>query len=160
MHRYVHLCSRCVPLSVTALLPALKLVDCNKNCLFVVPCYCLSSLRAFCLCACAPPDNDLEPGLSRAGDKEPREDHQAPHRCGLVDVFQYRWQPSRHHLQGQEGPPDGAALRIAAEGTAVCTCALLLLLLLWGQKSVYTIRLCRLNTSYSEKRQVTLIELL
>lgn len=65
-----------------------------------------------------PADNDLEPGLFRAGDKEPRTDHQPPLRRGPLHVFQHRLHSPRHHLQGQESPPDGAALREPTAGNA------------------------------------------
>lgn len=66
------------------------------------------------------PGNDLEPGLSRAGDKEPCADHQPPHRCGPLHVFQHGRQPPRHHLQGQEGQTHGATLRKPTAGKAWC----------------------------------------
>jgi len=80
----------------------------------------------------SPPGNDLEPGLPGAGDKEPRTDHQPPHRRGTVHVFQHRWQPPRHHLQGQESPADGASLRKPVAGT-VLLCACVLVVYLRGQ---------------------------
>lgn len=69
-------------------------------------------------CAFTHAGNDLEPGLSRASDKEPCAHHQPPHRRGPVHVIQHRWQPLRYHLQGQEGPTDGAALWKPAAGAA------------------------------------------
>lgn len=77
-----------------------------------------------------PAGDDLEPGLSRAGDKESGADNQPPHRRRPLHVFQHRWQPSRNHLQGQEGPPHGATLRKPNAGNAlrVCVCCLYLFL--------------------------------
>lgn len=63
-----------------------------------------------------PPDNDLEPGLFRTGDKEPGTDHQSSHRCGSFHVFQHGRQFVRHHLQRQESPTIGAELRKPAAG--------------------------------------------
>lgn len=145
MHCYVHSHNRYVPLSVITR-PSERLnrmlVMSVHRCFFDTkwftcstppvtfhPLMCLTSwpnhLR-WSLCVSPPPDNDLEPGLSGAGDKEPCADHQSPPRCCLVHVFQYRWKSSCYRLQGQESPPDGVALWNAAAGTAVCTCALVL----------------------------------
>lgn len=87
-----------------------------------------------CVCVCvypvcpsSPPDNDLEPGLFGAGDKEPCADRQLSLGCGPLHVFQHGWQPARHHLQGQEGSTDGAAFRkpAAGETLSVCVCVCL-----------------------------------
>lgn len=89
----------------------------------------MSIKLTLCVCTCilcpfTPADNDLEPGLSRAGDKEPSSDHQPPLRRGPVHVFQHRLHSARHHLQGQEDPADGAALRKPTAGKcSVCVCA-------------------------------------
>lgn len=97
-------------------------------CVCVYFCVCLSRF------SCVPAGDDLEPGLSRAGDKEPRADNQPPHRCRPLHVFQHRWQPPRHLLQGQEGPTHGATLRKPTAGNAshvyVCVFYLCLVLLL------------------------------
>lgn len=74
------------------------------------------------MCDLTSAGDDLEPGLPRAGDKEPNADNQPPHRCHPLHVFQHRWQPLRLHLQGQEDPAHGRTLRKPAAGTAVCVC--------------------------------------
>lgn len=73
-----------------------------------------------CVCVLTSAGDDLEPGLSRAGDKEPRANNQPPHGRRPLHVFQHRWQPLRHHLQGQEGPTHGATLRKHTSGNTLC----------------------------------------
>lgn len=63
--------------------------------------------------------DDLESGLSRAGDKEPSANNQPPHRRRPLPVLQHRRDPLRHQLQGQEDPAHGCTLRKPTAGQCV-----------------------------------------
>ena len=107
----------------------LRVVDANEQCLTSVHPVrvCVRVCVCICLCALSCAGDDLEPGLSGASDKEPGADHQPPHRRRSLHVFQHRRQPPRHHLQRQEGPPHGVALRKHTAGDALCTLTTLIL---------------------------------
>lgn len=68
------------------------------------------------VCVALHTGDDLEPGRSGTGVKEPGEDDQPPHGRGPLHVFQHRRQPLRHHLQGQKDPARRVALRKPAAG--------------------------------------------
>lgn len=68
--------------------------------------------------------DDLEPGLSGAGHKEPRADNQPTHRCRPLHVVQHWRKPLGHILQGQDHPAHRVSLRKPAAGSASVNTAL------------------------------------